>query len=992
MAAALHRRDITTANAALAVGPAEERAWIPVLADLSRVTVHSRERLGLYRDRHAVLQVADLDGDGSDEIATNGFGQGRDSSIVLRAEPGLSEWGRVRWPGPVEAVLPLPHALTGAPTLLSTHPAGPEYRLQLSRVVDGAPVVDATWGPGESRWFGGATADLDGDGALELYLGSGPYARRLSRFDHGPGGWTRRVANHATDAARSDMLPIAVGDLDGDGRPELVVAPGPWTAYDLRVLRARADARPGVDDSLELVARRTFGTLKNLTLARTRVGRRIVVVKTDDYPNAGRHPPGRPTGEPAGLYVAELRGDELAVVEHLPTPPSWRTPQPFDDVLAGDLDGDGEDELVAALAHQAGMILLRWHEDRLLPPLVLTGLTPLLVHDLDHDGRDEIVASDATDPDRVLVFGAGDELLAAAPPATDAVRPVPPGISDPAVADAWRRAEELAAIGAPRRAADELVTLARISGHVPEDMLLRAAELYEDIGADALAAGHYVAAAAAPALADRARAGAIRCRRRLGEFAAAAELAAARLPALAPTDRAVAAAELAALRRAAAPRPEQRFDFAAALDPMWRISDPLAIRRDPGRGALAVWPTRTPVAADFPLEWDGGPLTFVVDLELDRLEWSQELNLGIADADEPGAPWISIRVTADGSTAAPQPTVLFVIRGHDVTLLGTFAAGTRLRAGITVVPELGVAVLTSEVAGRRTQQVRELDLHAPPAGPLRLFVGGAERLAIEYVGRVWLHGVEVTGAVPGARLDVGEPAARMLAELDLAGAAAAVRDAASGPALLWRAEALAGLGRLDEAAAAIAAVPEDSPEHAALIHRLRRERDALTLAARAGLGSRWIDVVAREGDAQRPIDDLAALTDWPTLRGPPPADASPQARARHLWALLLRGRAQITLGHLDEAGDDLAVAAAALAHADDDLPGRGPLRDAVAEAQVRLAATRGDIAGLRGALDHSLASSPISDIKFEMVMNDPQIRAVLGADDLVALRRRHRAR
>jgi outer membrane protein TolC len=62
----------------------------------------------------------------------------------------------------------------------------------------------------------------------------------------------------------------------------------------------------------------------------------------------------------------------------------------------------------------------------------------------------------------------------------------------------------------------------------------------------------------------------------------------------------------------------------------------------------------------------------------------------------------------------------------------------------------------------------------------------------------------------------------------------------------------------------------------------------------------------------------------------------------------------------------------------------------VAEAQLRLAAARGDRVALREALARLLARSPIPAIRLEMVMNDPQIRAQLGAEEWAALQREHR--
>src|SRR5262249_35548379 len=130
LAAALHRRDFPAACAALARGPAAERAWVPVLEDLSHVTVHARERLGIDRAALLIMQTADLDGDGRPEIVTNGLGPARDVSIILGADPSLPVWRAVRWDGPAEGVMPLPHALTGAPMLLTTQAVGSGFRMQ----------------------------------------------------------------------------------------------------------------------------------------------------------------------------------------------------------------------------------------------------------------------------------------------------------------------------------------------------------------------------------------------------------------------------------------------------------------------------------------------------------------------------------------------------------------------------------------------------------------------------------------------------------------------------------------------------------------------------------------------------------------------------------------------------------------------------------------------------------------------------------------------
>ena len=95
----------------------------------------------------------------------------------------------------------------------------------------------------------------------------------------------------------------------------------------------------------------------------------------------------------------------------------------------------------------------------------------------------------------------------------------------PALAAAWRRTEEMVAIGLPHRSAVELSALAGPAGHVREDLFFRAGELFARAGDHAAAAERFIAAAERPALAAEALAGAIRSRRALGDIAGETALA-----------------------------------------------------------------------------------------------------------------------------------------------------------------------------------------------------------------------------------------------------------------------------------------------------------------------------------------------------------------------------------------------------------------------------------------------------------------------------------
>jgi hypothetical protein len=147
-------------------------------------------------------------------------------------------------------------------------------------------------------------------------------------------------------------------------------------------------------------------------------------------------------------------------------------------VHAGDLDGDGDDELVIDVpeARDGAAALARGSAAAM--PTCVAGLRPLMVTDLDGDGTAELVAAVTASRGGCWCSGPGRRVLPPVPPDEAELRPVPPGISDPVIATAWRRAEQLVAIGLPRRTAAELAAIAGLAGPVAPDMLLRTGELY----------------------------------------------------------------------------------------------------------------------------------------------------------------------------------------------------------------------------------------------------------------------------------------------------------------------------------------------------------------------------------------------------------------------------------------------------------------------------------------------------------------------------------
>ncbi|MFY0540264.1 FG-GAP-like repeat-containing protein [Nannocystis pusilla] len=315
LAAALDRRDFPAARAALDRLPADDprRTYGHALENMSFGTAISQAAIGQSPGSDHEFLIGDFDGDDRRELTTHA--DLRRAAVVLRADTSLTRVAEVPvGPSPPARASCRPRWPASLLLLGVDNPGAPGdafVRYGLHPLDGGAPVYEWT----ESKILGSAVADLDGDGRGELYTGSGPYARRLRQIAPDPTGqWQSRAAHPPTDAAGSDLQSIEAGDLDGDGRPELVVVAGPWSAYDLRVLKADDDGQ------LRLLARRSLGFIESMVLLRMDGELRIAAAKRDEYPAPNRFSEARPYGEPAGLYILALDGDALATRQFIPVP------------------------------------------------------------------------------------------------------------------------------------------------------------------------------------------------------------------------------------------------------------------------------------------------------------------------------------------------------------------------------------------------------------------------------------------------------------------------------------------------------------------------------------------------------------------------------------------------------------------------------------------------------------------------------------------------
>ncbi|WAS96237.1 protein kinase domain-containing protein [Nannocystis punicea] len=983
LSAALDRRDLPAARAALDRLPADDprRTYGHVLENMSFGTSISRAAIGQRPGSAHEFTVGDFEGDGRLELTTHADQRG--TAVVLRADSNLTRVAEVPIGNLVVSPRIVPPALTGAPLLLlgvdNPDAAGDAFvRYALHPLDGGAPVYEWT----ESRILGHAVADLDGDGRPELYTGSGPYARRLRQIDLDPAGqWRSRPAHPPTDAAASDLSSVAAGDLDGDGRPELVVVAGPWSAYDLRVLKADDDGR------LRLLARRSLGFIESAMLLRMGGELRIAATKRDQYPAPGRFSEAEPYGEPAGLYILALDGDTLATRQFIPVPEDAAEPRWL---YNADLDGDRVDDLVAIAPPE--LLLYRSDGEALLAPLRLSGLSLRAIADFDADPASELLVSLRGDADDYFVVGAGDLPLPPIDQPAPEARPIG-DVQDPALFDAWQHAEELAALGLPRRSADELVAIARLSGHAHEDMLFRAADLYAAAGEHAAAAEHYLAAAERPDLAAGALAGAIASRRQLGDYAAALALAARRaaLPGLDLRVRGEAAAELEALRRATADRPRLGLRFDRPLDPAWRIFDPLSFARSPGEDHLSLKTSSDQVIAEYPLEWDGGTAALTVEAALGDLEWGTKLTIAVTPVDGDDI-WLGVNFESRNRSERPDQHVTAVTGPNgSVAYLGfSLAPGKarRVRVGMRHFPDLDTAQLELVSDDGESRRVPlSTPPRAPPPGPLRLRVI-SRPVQPDSVADVQVHAIELFGMRRGTSPpEHDEPSlaiARLVAEDEIDAALERLAGApAASPEALWRIDLLARNGRLDDATAALrgalAGLADDAPFHQRLRQRLMRDPDNFSLVARRALGPALVDLFIDPSRLElmwRPARIRHHLADLADLPAEPPARAGPDDLRHHRNALLLRGLAWQRAGRDDLSVRDLEAALPLLAEAEEPQMRKYVLRRLV-DASIRLR----DPARARRWISVALGESQTADLMLEGLRQRPGVDAIFTSAD-----------
>ena len=926
----------------------------PAHADIAPIVRALGSATCLLRDEILVFPT-DWPGSPGREILTNQ----KDGITMRRMDPGLTPVGPRLDGVALLSARSHPRPLVrvpGGPAYLIAHSHPPANEMSLIELDHAGPRELLRWyedGPGAA-----AAADLDGDGVRELYVGTTAYTRKLYRLDPDPtGAWQRRLAHLPTDATHSDINALTPGDFDGDGREELAAAVGAWRAYDVRIFAA------GPDGELQIAARRRFGHVTRMAPLRAADGQTLLVLAKDETAHSKEAwPPDQPQGEAPGIHIVRRSGATIEQVAHFSWPEQahWLSPQHATGITVGDLDGDGLQDVMVALAPEgapfATSLVIRQLPDG-FASAVLGGTTPLLIDNFDDDPADELLATIRRgDMGETCLFGVTGEPVAATP--APQLSAATPPLSDPMLTRAWTRAENLASFGLHGDAARALARRITLAGDEADRRALRhrSAELYEAAG-DAVQAGEHfevLAHAGDSAAAVRAVAN-FEAALRLPDALRVARLALHRdgVPAAPASELRQALQRLTAIEQREA-RVELRFD--GPLGPAWQIHEPLALRVDPVHSELIVEANadmRT--LASLPIILTGEPLTLEFDVDIDRAEWGSGIAVSLRSVE--GDQLVAELGVGSGGGGG------YLGRNDNFASVWAFGAWEtpdpaersthRMRA--LFLPAHGR--MQAEERGSHPDEIHRKLEHPLRPGPHTLLLkapGNRDTATQQIRGRI--RRIALLGARPAA------PAAPATTHANLARALAsgawhtalAIADDDSAETRLWRGTALAELGRNAEALAAFASIDPTDPQLRRQLAQLLRTR--LTTFApllRPALGPRYpaLLLAALQKGGEYDDDELAAmrLTATLDLEGLPTAsDAAGQATMAALLAL--RAGVWSDAAKLAQAEADYTAAAALFERS---LPTSDTADADLATIELRLA----ELAVQRGRVDDAIAAA-----------------------------------
>ncbi len=347
--------------------------------------------------KHASPTIADIDGDGYDEVLTGNY----NGNFYC-----FDSHGNLRWVyGTGATIQSTPLAVDvngdGKREIFFGSDNGWVYGLDWG----GAPLSGWGWpkytgdGYGQSVFSSPAAGDLDGDGDLEIAVGS--WGRQIWAW-HYQGS---TVAGFPVNNHDSVWSSPAVADIDLDGRAEIIIGADSTGAewwYPagglLWVLRGDGSVQPGFPKWIRQVIW-SSPAIADLNLD----GFPEIIVGTGHYYQQD---------------VAQGDGYHVYAWDHLGNPvPGWPTntaDNVFSSPAVGDINGDGFVEV--ACASLDGWVYLWTHDGQLVwqrQKWAYSKLSSPVMADISGDGKPEVIIGDswelvAWDPQGTLVL---DQLL-----------------------------------------------------------------------------------------------------------------------------------------------------------------------------------------------------------------------------------------------------------------------------------------------------------------------------------------------------------------------------------------------------------------------------------------------------------------------------------------------------------------------------------------------------------------------------------------------------